>query len=459
MTVIVSQLKKQGYLWDAMTNYFNPVRDKIDPEIPNDIFEKEQNLLNHLISRFITFAKELESEISKEDAERTIDEFIGLNGITRNGRDYTYWEGRCTVGYDLGTGKQIQRSVTAKTQKEVSQKIKELTHELDMGTYVDPCRLTVSEYLAIWQTEYLKSIKPNTAYSYRRVCENHIVPGLGAVKLNKLTPLMVQQFYNGLENAKTGEALSAKTIHNIHGILHKALQRAVILGYIPSNPADAEKVELPEEDDTEIRPMEDEEVVKFIEGIQTHRFRLVYLMALFTGMRQGEVLGLSWNNVDWKHNTIYVRQQLQIDRATREYIIDTPKHRKKRTLTVAPAVMELLREQQRNQEQQKACAREWNNKWNLVFTRDDGSNLAINSVGNSYKALVRRLDCDDRRFHDLRHSFASTSLENGDDVKTLQENLGHHSPAFTLKQYGHVKKSMAIASAERMEAYIQAVMA
>ena len=375
-----------------------------------------------------------------------------------NGCEYTYWEGRCTVGYNLGTGKQIQRSITGKTQKEVAQKMRELTSEVDSGSYIDPCKMTVAQYLELWQTEYLKSIKPNTAYSYRRVCTNHIIPGLGAVKLTRLTPLRVQQFYNGLENKKTSEELSPKTVHNIHGILHKALQRAVALKYISSNPADAIGIDLPIDDDTEIRPMEDEEVVKFIEGIQTHRYRLVFLIALFTGMRQGEVLGLSWDNVDWKNNILMIRQQLQIDRATREYIIDTPKHRKKRMIVVAPAVMDLLREQQAIQMEQKSRAKTWSNKWNLVFTRDDGSNVPLTSLGNSYKRLVRKLDCDDRRFHDLRHSFASTSLENGDDVKTVQENLGHHSAAFTLKQYGHVKKSMAIASAQRMEAYIQAVM-
>ena len=160
--------------------------------------------------------------------------------VKRKGKEYIYWEGRCTVGYNLGTGKQIQRSVTGKTQKEVAQKIKELTRKLDTGIYVEPCKLSVAEYLAVWQTEYLKSIKPNTAHSYRKVCENHIIPGLGAVKLNKLTPLMVQQFCNGLKNVKTGGDLAPKSVHNIHGILHKALQRAVILNYIASNPADAE---------------------------------------------------------------------------------------------------------------------------------------------------------------------------------------------------------------------------
>ncbi len=127
-------------------------------------------------------------------------------------------------------------------------------------------------------------------------------------------------------------------------------------------------------------------------------------------------------------------------------------------IVVVPAVMDLLREQQEIQTEQKSHAKTWSNKRNLVFTREDGSNVPLTSLGISYKRLVRKLDCDDRRFHDLRHSFASTSLEKGDDVKTVQENLGHHCAAFTLKQYGHVKRSMAIASAKRMEAYIQAVM-
>lgn len=378
--------------------------------------------------------------------------------VVRNGKEYTYWEGRCTVGYDLGTGKQIQRSITGKTQKEVAQKLKEQTREVDTGRYVEPCKLTVAEFLEIWQTEYLRNIKPNTAYSYRRVCENHIIPGLGAVKLSKLTPLMIQRFYNDLINIRTEKALSPKTVRNVHGVLHKALQRAVTLRYISNNPADCTAIELPRQEDREIRPMEDEEVVKFIAGVQDHRYRTVFLIALFTGMRQGEVLGLSWDSVDWNNHILTIRQQLQVDRATRKYVIDSPKHGKRRSIMVAPAVMELFKEQLEMQNKQKACSATWNNEWNLVFTKDDGSNLSVTSVGNSYKRLVRKLDCKDRRFHDLRHSFASTSLENGDDAKTVQENLGHHSAAFTLKQYGHVKKTMAIASAQRMEAYIQAVM-
>ena len=132
-----------------------------------------------------------------------------------------------------------------KTQKEVSQKIKEQTREIDAGCYVEPCKVTVAEFLNIWQTEYLRNIKPNTAYSYRKVCENHIIPGIGAVKLCKLTPLMIQRFYNNLTSAKTDKTLSPKTVRNVHGVLHKALQRAVTLRYIPNNPADCMGIELP----------------------------------------------------------------------------------------------------------------------------------------------------------------------------------------------------------------------
>lgn len=379
--------------------------------------------------------------------------------IVKNGHEYIYWEGRFTTGYDPGTGKQIQKSISGKTQKEVAQKIKKLTMQVDAGTYKDPCKLTVAEYLEIWQREYLNSVKPNTANSYRAQCKNHIIPAIGAVKLSQLNPLMIQQLCNRLMNTHTNEPLSPKTVHNIHGTLHKALSRAVTLQYIPTNPADAVHLDLPLTDVFEIHPLEDDDVAKLIETTGNHKFRLIYLITLFTGLRQGEILGLSWDNINWNDHILMIRQQLSKNRETREYCIDTPKHRKVRSIVVADAVMDLLREQKEIQLQMKAAAGErWSNPWNLVFTREDGSCLRMVTVYKNYKKIVCRIDHGEQRFHDLRHSFASNSLENGDDVKTVQENLGHHSAAFTLKQYGHVKKTMAIASAQRMEIYIQSVM-
>lgn len=225
------------------------------------------------------------------------------------------------------------------------------------------------------------------------------------------------------------------------------------------NPADAVNLDLPQTEAYEINPMEDEDIIRFIEAIGNNRYRLIYLITLFTGLREGEVLGLSWNDINWRDHILTIRQQLSINRETREYGIRRPKNKKTRHILVADAVMDLLKEQKDYQEQLRTMAgKAWSNEWNLVFTKEDGSHLAVSTVYNNYKRLVVKIDHGEQRFHDLRHSFASNSLENGDDIKTVQENLGHHSAAFTLKQYGHVKKTMSIASAQRMDLFIRNVM-
>lgn len=276
--------------------------------------------------------------------------------IVRNGKEYTYWEGRCTVGYDPGTGKQIQRSVSGNTQKEVTKKNKELTKKIDTGFYVDPCKLTVAEFLEICQKEYLNSVKPNTAHGYRTHCRVHIIPGIGVVKLAKLTPLIIQRFYNSLENATTSKPLSSKSVQNIHGVLHKALECAVNLKYITNNPAEADGIDLPREKPHEILPMEDEEVKRFIEAVQNRRCRMLYLITLFTGLREGEILGLSWDCIDWDNHILTIKQQLQKNRDNKAYCIEKPKNSKSRRIVVADAVMGLLMEQHVLQSQMKSHA-------------------------------------------------------------------------------------------------------
>ena len=118
--------------------------------------------------------------------------------VTRNGKQYTYWEARYSAGYDPGTSKQIQKSITGKTQKEVSQKLKAVTTSIDDGTYVAPCKLTVGQWLDIWINEYLGGVKPRTADLYKSVVSVKIKPRLGALKLDGLTPHAVQTYFNNL---------------------------------------------------------------------------------------------------------------------------------------------------------------------------------------------------------------------------------------------------------------------
>ena len=151
--------------------------------------------------------------------------------VIRNGKAYTFWEARYTAGFDPGTGKQIQRSISGKTQKEVTQKLKAITAAIDAGTYTAPSKMTVKDWLNVWSTDYLSGVKPATTVSYRGHIKNHIIPALGAIKLEALEPHIIQNFYNKLGQPEKGRpGLSPKTIKDVHGVLHKALQQAVAVG-------------------------------------------------------------------------------------------------------------------------------------------------------------------------------------------------------------------------------------
>ena len=190
------------------------------------------------------------------------------------------------TGHDPGTRKQIQRSFSEKTQAEVRKKMQAAAVELDAGTYQEPARLTLGGWLDIWEAEYLGDVKPFTMASYHTQITTHIKPALGVVKLQALKAPQIQKFYNSLQ--KGDKPLSAKTIKNIHGVLHKALQQAVEVGYIRFNPSDACK--LPRVVKKDIKPLDDNQISAFLTAIKGHRYETLYTVTLFTGLREGEVL-------------------------------------------------------------------------------------------------------------------------------------------------------------------------
>jgi len=387
--------------------------------------------------------------------------------VKRKGQEYTYWEARVTIGKDPGTGKQIQKSFSGKTQKEVREKMQAAAVALNGGTYREPSKMTLGEWLDVWTEEYLGDIKPFTVVSYRGQVENHIKPALGAVKLEALTPHTVQGFYNSLSKPKTVKlkdgtvkekaGLSPKSIKNVHGVLHKALQQAVENQYIRVNPADVCK--LPRVERKELQPLDEIQMAAFLKAIKGHRFETLYTVTLFTGMREGEVLGLRWDCVDFERGTISIDKQLQREKKKNsQYVFSSLKNGKGRTIAPAPWIMAYLK----NHRAQQAKARlkagpMWENS-GLVFTDEVGHHLAIHTVYKNFKALVASIGCPDARFHDLRHSYAVAAIRAGDDIKTVQGNLGHATAAFTLDVYAHVTEQMKQASAQRMEGFIRDVL-
>ena len=379
---------------------------------------------------------------------------------TRKGIEYVYWQARYTAGYDPGTGKQIQRSITGKTQKEVAQKLKQVLYELDQGTYQAPCRLTVKEWLETWKAEYTGDVKPSTAYLYKRNVDMYIIPLIGAVKLEALTAPMVQGLYNRLLKPETdgGKALSAKSVRNVHGVLHKTLQQAVLAGYLRSNPTDACKP--PKVTKKDIVPLDEMLISAFLRAIQGHPHEYLYKIDVFTGLREGELLGLTWDCLDFEHGTLLVKQQLRREQQKGgTYYMAPTKNGKSRVLSLAPSVLRLFRLQKMKQNGQRLEAGDlWTEK-NLIFTNDTGSYLSYRTVYDCFKRVMVKIGSPSTRFHDLRHTYAVLAIKSGDDIKTIQENLGHATAAFTLDVYGHVTAQMRKDSADRMERVIQSVSA
>lgn len=363
------------------------------------------------------------------------------------------WEARYTLGIDPGTGKQIQKSVYGKTQKEVRQKLTAITAEIDEGTYMDVPRLKTADWLNTWVEEYIGNVKPATRKSYQDHVRLNIIPYVGAVPLSKLTAAMIQQMYNELQTEK---GLSPKTIKNVHGVLHRALEQAQKMGYIRNNPLAA--VTLPRIEKKQIKPLEDNELCAFLKEIRGDTYELVYFVTVFTGLRQGEVLGLTWDCVNFEKHTLLINKQHGKKKGTCEYCFSSLKNDRPRLIEAADGVMDALKKQQIRQQRWAARLKDgWENSDNLVFTTETGRYLCNQTVYLAFKKVMCRLHLNATRFHDLRHTYAVNSLKSGDDIKTVQENLGHQTAAFTLDVYAHATSSMKHESANRMDQYIHNV--
>lgn len=380
--------------------------------------------------------------------------------VTRKGQEYTYWEARITVGRDPGTGKQIQRSITGKTQKEVREKLQAAAVSLNEGDYFEPSKMALARWVEIWLDEYTGDKKYLTVKHYRAQCAAHIVPSLGAVKLSSLTAPQIQAFYNGLLRA----GLSPKSVRNVHGILTKCLSTAVQVGYLKSNPASM--VTLPKVVKKEITPLTDEQVRDFLQVSAGDEYEIPLKVILFTGLRESEAIGLTWDCIDFKAGTVTVCKQLQKrPLADGGWVFAPLKNDKTRILKPAPFVMELLARRRKEQAEQRLKAGNVWQGWTdssgmksaLVFTTANGSHLSPQTMYLHYKKLAAQIGAPESRVHDLRHTFAVLSLQNGDDVKTVQGNLGHATAAFTLDVYGHVSEKMKEDSAARMEGYIRGI--
>ena len=382
------------------------------------------------------------------------------------------WEATITVSFDPVTHKQSKKSFYGKTRKEAKDKMEAflekkeeedrfaqaLLSQVVPESAADENDMFLSSWLDIWHKNYLSDVKLSTRANYRSIIDNHIDPVLGNYPLSKLKAPVIQNFYNQLHDEKK---LSPKYIKNIHGVLHSALDKAVAVEFTAKNYSSV--CSIPKVEEPDICPLNKEEQERLFAALKGEEFEDLILVDLFTGLRCGELLGLTWDCIDFENGIIHVKKQLSLPRKKGgggKCYWSTLKNGKSRIVLPAPFVMDVLRHHKAVQASQKLAAGPlWDEGDfpNLVFTHPNGYHYIQPTIWKEFQKILKKAGLQHYRVHDLRHTFAVNSIKAGDDIKTLQENMGHYPAAFTLDKYGHVVDEMRKASSERMQKLIDSM--
>lgn len=349
---------------------------------------------------------------------------------------------------DPVTGKRRQKWQTAPTKREAERLLTKTLHQIEGGGFIEPSKTPLATYLEQWLEAIEPTIRPASHDRYTRIVRRQIVPSLGAVELGKLSSLQVQDWYAVLLAGTNGQAsLSPSTVALYHGVLHKALDQAVKWQLVNRNVCDA--VDAPRPKPPEMRTWSADESRAFLAGTVDHDLAALWHLALYTGMRRGELLALRWQDVDLERGQLAIRRTLT--RGADGLVFGEPKTKAgRRSIAIpAPIVAILKTHRARQAERRLQIGPAWHDD-GLVFDRGDGTVLHPNVVTHSFPRLARRLGLPGIRFHDLRHTAATLMLANGEHPKIVQERLGHADISMTLGRYSHVTQDMQRDAADRL---------
>jgi integrase len=342
-----------------------------------------------------------------------------------------------------GEGERRQRTKGGfATKRDAQAYLEKTVHTVHTGEYVEPVRMTLAEYLLDrWLPTIEASIRPSTFDSYTRQLKLHLIPYLGRVQLQQLSVDHLDRLYaellkRGRTDGKGG--LSPKTIHYLHTTLHKALRDALRKQLIVRNVADAaDPPRTRQTGERELQTWNPEQVRTFLAALKGHRLEAAYLLAVTTGMRRGEVLGLRWRDIDFKQSRLAVRQTLGTVNYKLAFGLPKTAH-SRRTISLDPATLAALTAHRATQRVDKTEIGEGYHDQDLVFAKIDGSPTHPDFYSQCFDRTVAKLPVPRIRLHDLRHTHATLGLQAGVQAKIMSERLGHASVGFTLDVYTHV---------------------
>lgn len=367
------------------------------------------------------------------------------------------------AGKDPKTGKRKRIKRTVNGRKTEAEKLcSDIIYELEHGTYIKPEKTILAEYLRLWLKTYAINKAPSTYAGYKRIVESHIIPCLGRVQLAKLQPMQIQEYYSNRLQAGRRDGmggLSAATVQRHHALLREALQHAVKWNLLYRNPADFTEPPIPEQ--PEIFPLEPEQLDALLEKAKAKGLRdeCLYIVASYTGMREGELLALAWENVDLTGGDPCCRVRQTVGYINGQGFVFRPVGKSKKARREIPlmeiTVMALKQQKKMLAEEKLKNAKKYNKKNNLVFPDEFGNPLDPSGMTRRFKALAREAGFPKIRFHDLRHTHATMLLKQGIHPKIVQERLGHQTIGITMDTYTHVIKGLQREAVEKMNEYLK----
>lgn len=338
-------------------------------------------------------------------------------------------------------------SVTAATRTEAQEWLRATRNQIESGLTLRGAKTTYGEFLTEWLTTSKQRLTAGTHYSYSQLAKKYILPALGNVRLRDLNPSAIQRFYN----QKVTEGVGLRTVQKTHVVIHASLNAALKMGLIGRNPDDA--TQPPKPTHKEMRFLTQDEVKRLLETAKQidDRHYALYFIAIVTGMRQGELLGLKWENVDLEKGILNIKFSM-----TRlpggSLKMQKPKTKSsERSVKLGKESIAVLEEQKGRLKLEKAKSNGYWQETGHVFTSSVGTPIDPTNLTRQFNHLLKEAGLNRVRFHDLRHTAASLMLNNGVDVLVASRRLGHAKPSITLDVYGHLIPSIQAEAADVMD--------
>lgn len=355
---------------------------------------------------------------------------------------------------DPATGKRRRRWLGKLETREEAEKVLTSTlRDIDRGRFREPSKMTVRDYLLGegtnanpgWINSMRSRIRTTTWRSYKANLEKHVVPRIGGLKLQALTPIHLNALYADLlEDAN----LAPRTVRYIHAIIHRALVEAVDASLLAVNPATRSKPPKPE--DPNIKVLSVEEITTLLEEARWTPWEIPITVAVGTGLRRGEILGLRWSNVDLDVARIKVVTSL-VRLENGPGFVPPKTARGRRSVALPSFVVDALRAHRKAQTKRRLTVGPAWQDHDLVFDRGDGAPFDPDSFTHGFRTIAHRAGVSHARLHDLRHAFATTLLHKGVHPAIASAILGHATPGFTMRVYQHVVEGMDLQAAEAID--------